>query len=70
MAQHGFDVLRRLLVRTGITLLVPSIIYLALGMLGLLPTEPLAVGESSGLKTIASVAVAGCLLAAVGYSDE
>ena len=33
-------------------------------------TPQLAIGSGSGLRTAASVAVAGCLLAAIGYWDE
>lgn len=61
---------RQLLVRSGIALLIPSGCYFLLGILGLVPTEFLAVGSGSGLRTVASVAVAGCLLAAIGYWDE
>ena len=65
-----FKGLRRALATAGIVLLLPSGCYFVLGMLGLVLTEPLAVGASSGLRTIASVAVMACLLAAVGYWDE
>jgi hypothetical protein len=51
-------------------MLIPSGFYFALGLLGLVPTAFLAVGSSSGLRTVASVAVAGCILAAIGYWDE
>ena len=62
--------LRPVLIKIGILLLVPSGIYFVLGLLGLVPTEFLAIGSSSGLRTVASVAVAGCLLAAIGFWDE
>ena len=58
------------LVVVGIVVLVPSLLWLALGMLGLAPTDPLAIGASSGLRTLGSVAVLGCLLAAVGFWDD
>lgn len=61
---------RRWLVRVGLTLVVPSSLYFALGLVGLVPTEPFALGPSSGLRTIASLAVLGCLLAAIGYWDD
>lgn len=61
---------RQLLVRGGLAMLIPSGFYFALGLLGLVPTAFLAVGSSSGLRTVASVAVAGCILAAIGYWDE
>ena len=61
---------RQLLVRSGLAMLVPSGFYFALGLVGLVPTAFLAVGSSSGLRTVASIAVAGCILAAIGYWDE
>ncbi len=51
-------------------MLVPSLLWLALGMLGLVPTDAVALGASSGLRTLGSVAVLGCLLAAVGFWDD
>lgn len=61
---------RRILIVTGLILLTPSVIYLLLGMTGLVPTDFLAIGSNSGLRSIASVAVVGCLLTAIGYWEE
>lgn len=58
------------MVGVGTAIAVPSSIYLVLGMLGLVPTDFLTLGPSSGLKTVASIAVLGCLIAAVGYWDD
>jgi hypothetical protein len=64
------DALRRSLLAVGIVILVPSALWMTLGMLGLAPTDSVAVGSSSGLRTIGSVAVLGCLLAAIGCWDD
>jgi uncharacterized membrane protein len=57
---------RPLLMVVGILILMPSLLWLAFGMLGLAPTDSVAIGASSGLRTLGSVAVLGCLLAAAG----
>jgi len=38
-----------------------------LGLLGLIPIEFFAMGISSGMRTMGSVAITGCLLSAIGY---
>jgi hypothetical protein len=53
----------------GITLLVPAVLWLVGGMLNLVPTEMAAIAGYSGLRVIGSVAVGGCLLAAIGSAD-
>ena len=40
---------------------------LALGASGLIYPEAFAVGISSGVRVIGSVAITGCLLSAIGY---
>jgi hypothetical protein len=40
---------------------------LMLGAGGLISAEAFAIGISSGVRVIGSVAIAGCLLSAVGY---
>jgi hypothetical protein len=54
---------------TGIALLVPAALWLIGGMLNVVPTEMAAIAGYSGLRVIGSVAVGGCLLAAVGSAD-
>jgi hypothetical protein len=61
---------RRALVAIGIVILVPSGFWLTLGMIGLAPTDAVAIGSSPGLRTIGSVAVLGCLLAAIGCWED
>ena len=62
-------VLLRGLLLAGVTLLFPATIWLIGGLLGLLSTDPAAIAGFSGLRVIGSVAVAGCLLAAIGSAD-
>ena len=40
---------------------------LLLGASGVIPMEAFAIGISSGIRVIGSVAIAGCLLSAIGY---
>ncbi len=40
---------------------------LILGLLGLIPIEFFAMGLSSGMRIVGSVAITGCLLSAIGY---
>ena len=49
----------------SILFLIPSLVWLVGGMLGLLPTDHLSLGGSSGERTRASVAVASCIIAAI-----
>jgi hypothetical protein len=53
----------------GTSVLVPATAWLAGGMLGLLPTDALALGAFSGLRVLGSIAVGSCLLAALGSAD-
>jgi uncharacterized membrane-anchored protein len=57
----------RWLVLVGNTLTLLGCISLLLGVSGLIPTEPFAVGISSGIRTLGSIAITGCLLSAIGY---
>ena len=61
---------RRILVRVGVCLVVPSLCFLALAMTGVVRADILAVGGNSGLRMIAAVAIFGCLMAAIGYWDD
>ncbi len=54
----------------GIGMLLIAILLLAGGLLGLVPlTEATFLGQS-GLRSIAGLAVAGCLLAAIGFWED
>jgi hypothetical protein len=60
--------LARVAVVLSIILLIPSLVWLVGGMLGLVPTSHLSIGGSTGERTLASVAVASCLIAAIACS--
>ena len=56
----------RLAVLVGVVVLTPAVVGLVAGMLGLFSVDRLALGAGSGLRTLAAIAVCGCLLAAAG----
>ncbi|MCX7054429.1 MAG: hypothetical protein NTU56_09485 [Proteobacteria bacterium] len=43
---------------------------LLLAATGLIPVQSFAIGISSGIRVIGSLAIAGCLLSAIGYGAE
>jgi len=59
--------IQRLLVLVGNTLTAIGCLGLALGAIGFLDPEHFALGISSGVRVIGSVAIAGCLCSAIGY---
>jgi hypothetical protein len=61
--------LRGAMIRIGITMLVASSVYLVFGLLGWFPLELETVAWNN-IRIISGVAIAGCLLAAIGYGDE
>ncbi|NIV17441.1 MAG: hypothetical protein GWN47_03310 [Woeseiaceae bacterium] len=61
---------RKTLVILGILLLAVSVVFLIGSFLGIVSMESLAIGQQSGLRTLAGGAVVGCLLAAIGYWDR
>jgi len=61
---------RKILIIFGILLLVVSGAFLIGSLLGIVSMESLAIGQQSGLRTLAGGAVVGCLLAAIGYWDR
>lgn len=62
--------LRKACVLIGIGLLILSLILFFSSIFGVFEFEFFAVMGHSGIRTLAAIAVAGCLLAAVGYFDE
>jgi hypothetical protein len=56
-----------MLIRVGNSLTVIGCVGLILGLSGVVPAEFFAIGISSGIRVIGSVAIAGCLLSAMGY---
>jgi len=57
----------RLLIVVGNVLTVIGCTGLLLAATGLMPAQSFAVGISSGIRVIGSLAIAGCLLSAIGY---
>jgi hypothetical protein len=60
----------RVLIVVGNALTVIGCAGLLLAATGLMQAQSFAVGMSSGIRMIASVAIAGCLLSAIGYGIE
>jgi hypothetical protein len=56
-----------LLILVGNSLTAIGCVGLVLTLSGLIQSEFFAIGISSGVRVIASVAVSGCLLSAIGY---
>jgi hypothetical protein len=56
-----------LLVFVGNGLTVLGCLGLAMVAIGVIDPERFAIGISSGVRVIGSVAIAGCLLSAMGY---
>ena len=59
--------IQRALVLIGNTLTVIGCLSLALAAIGVFDPQRFAIGISSGIRVIGSVAIAGCLFSAVGY---
>ncbi|MEJ2384698.1 MAG: hypothetical protein P8Y54_09905 [Xanthomonadales bacterium] len=60
---------RTWLIRCGITLAAVSGAYLLGGMLGVVPMESTAMAWNN-IRIVSGAAIAGCLMAAVGYGNE
>jgi len=56
-----------LLILVGNSLTAIGCFWLVLALSGLIQAEFFALGISSGIRVIGSVAVSGCLLSAIGY---
>ena len=66
-AVRGF---RRVLVFVGLSAIIGSMALFAGSGLGVLPKGLLSFFGQSELRSMASVAVAGCLLVAIGYGHS
>jgi hypothetical protein len=51
----------------GNTLTIVGCLGLLLGFSGLIRLEDFSIGISSGIRLVGTVAIAGCLLSAIGY---
>jgi hypothetical protein len=61
---------RKVAVFAGIALIILSVILSASTLFGLLELESFAFLGHSGIRTLAGIAVAGCMVAAIGSFDE
>lgn len=57
----------RLLINVGNTLITIGCLLIVIGLIGLIPLDIFAVGLSSGIRVLATLAIMGCLLSAIGY---
>lgn len=57
----------KLLIFVGNSLTAIGCIGLVLALIGMIDAEFFALGISSGIRVIGSVAITGCLLSAIGY---
>lgn len=57
----------RILINVGNTLIIIGCATMSFGLLGLIPLEIFALGLSSGIRVIGTLAISGCLLSAIGY---
>lgn len=57
----------RTVIALGNSLTVIGCVGLILGLSGIISVDSFSLGISSGIRIIGSVAIAGCLLSAVGY---
>lgn len=61
------NLIQRTLVLVGNALTVIGCLGLVLGAIGVFDLDRIAIGISSGVRVIGSVAIVGCLLSAIGY---
>lgn len=57
----------RLLINIGNTLIIFGCSVMIIGLIGIIPLDMFAVGLSSGIRVIATIAIMGCLLSAIGH---
>jgi len=61
--------MKKLFISVGISLIVISVISCLLIFAGFLENDNFEILGHSGIRSIAAIAVMGCLLAAIGYHD-
>lgn len=57
----------RIMINVGNILIAIGCTTIIFGLLGLIPLEIFALGLSSGIRVIGTLAISGCLLSAIGY---
>lgn len=58
--------MRKIFTGVGAVLLIAAVALFAGQVLGLMPSDALSIGGQNSLRTVASVAVGGCLMIAIG----
>lgn len=61
---------QKVTVIAGLLILIAASLLFAGCLLGLLAFDLFSFGGQSGLRTIAGIAISGCLLAAIGFWDK
>jgi mannose/fructose/N-acetylgalactosamine-specific phosphotransferase system component IIC len=61
---------RRVLVLSGLVILLAALCLFFAHLVGMVPGELLDIFGQSELRTIAGLAVVGCLMAAIGYGQN
>lgn len=62
--------IQKCLVIAGVSLLLIALLAFLAIIFNLIGAETFAVFEQSGVRTVAGIAVAGCLLAAIGFGNH
>ena len=70
IVNNQFQPWQRMVVFLGVFILSMATLIFAGCLVGLLAFDQFSVGGQSGLRTIAGIAISGCLLAAIGYWDK
>lgn len=61
---------QKVLITFGLILILASCTIILMGLLGVFSLDLFAIGMSSGIRILASVAITGCLVGAIGYWIE
>lgn len=64
------DLIQKVLITFGLILILVSCAIMFIGLLGVFSLDFFAIGFSSGIRILASVAITGCLVGAIGYWIE
>ncbi len=59
--------IQKVLITFGLILILASCLTILMGLLGIFSMDLFAIGFSSGIRTLASVAITGCLVGAIGH---
>tara|TARA_B100000579_G_scaffold149228_1_gene121109 strand:+ start:3281 stop:3499 length:219 start_codon:yes stop_codon:yes gene_type:complete len=65
-----FQPWQKMVVVVGLLILAISTVIFTGCLLGVLAFDQFSYGGQSGIRTIAGIAISGCLLAAIGYWDK